>query len=236
MLLCKSALNYYFPFPGYNFLNPFACFSYLTNPNSWRLVFPSTTLSPHKEGAFLKLPSAVELCCIRRSILVICDSNLLVYMIKRAEKSRVFSQILKRGRLTCLLASRSVVRPWILSSGVELFFPFQRRTLWCRTPWRPNLCLNILMPGSLGAPEAAFYFSNEWIVAKFFLLSCWDLLSATSSSHSPAFWSKQHKLLLFQIIWRQLECLPSRAQFLHLFLHFSGFHIHFFFKWNLTLK
>lgn len=156
MLLCKSTLNYYFPFSECNFLNPFSCFSFLTNPNSWSLVFLSTTLSPHEERAFLRLLCAIELCSIKQSILVICDFNLLVYMIKCAENSRVFFQIPKRGRLTCLLSSRSIVFPWILKSALESIFPFQRRTPLCRIPWRPNLFAHIAHAPILGRQGFAF--------------------------------------------------------------------------------
>ena len=59
-------------------------------------------------------------------ILALRDFNLLAYVIKRAENSRVFSQIPERGGPKCLLTSESALPSWIWNSELELIFPFPK--------------------------------------------------------------------------------------------------------------
>lgn len=70
------------------------------------------------------MPHAIELCWVQKSILALRDFNLLAYVIKCTENSRVFSQIPKIGGPKCLLASQNAVLPWIRHSELELIFPF----------------------------------------------------------------------------------------------------------------
>ena len=72
-----------------------------------------------------------------------CDFNLLAYVIKHAENSRVFSQIPKRRVPKCLLSSQSAVPPWILNSKLELIFPFPNEEFIVQRSLQTHPLLNI---------------------------------------------------------------------------------------------
>lgn len=241
MFLCKSTQIYYFPFSWCNFLNPFSCVSYLTNPhNSLGLSAFQTPLCvfSQKEGAVLKsLCSSAVLNQAEHSGCMWLF-NLPVHMIKGAENSRVFSQIPKTGRPTRLLASQWVALPWIWALiGVHLSFPKEDSlvTELLKDPifvWIPPT------PGSLEAPEATLYFQKELHNCGKVLSYIAEICPSVLSIHPPAFRSNQHKLLFG---CRTAVYIPPFSFLLHLRTPVPSLRSpcqwfsHIFFKWNLTL-